>query len=731
MFGLGAARRKSGKNSFRVNPREIPGFSKWIAHEIYTESKLVELTLDKLALVMEESERELSERMDMIMDAVLSGGTEEEVGSQDSDVEIVDEDKDEIRIQNESPDATVNINDTGISTLLLKSPSKDKRVSSPLRRIQERKLELVTATTSLLINNNTNSESIKQSTTSIDTIPDKLANDSFEAISRQIRKSFVIKTKSNSKNSESPTNFSNTATGETESTDPNIAEPLIPNERLLIVSKGTSSPEKEVEEISRLIENRDNVVDDKSDLSAFEEDLSIDIGPLEKIDIQTRKSELLSILPNNNDITKSPIKFHEIPTREPIVLDSNRKSIRKSVVSVATRMNSQSNVKQLSTNVTTNMFETPKPVTAKKKIPSDIEEDSVFIDKSNTKIDRNNYQLHLPPGRFVSSGQDTSQDEPTIKINRKIRKPTVNINTLENKTPVQTREKLTFTKSLPHMNIPLVESSPQVRQSPINSKDFIDRLMKPTQSSMKRQRESPLKLMHGSTPSKKVHTGHLNENEDSPTTVLVPLKGDDSPNIRPKATGTAFMRSQSLGSGLSPKKPKRSVPLTMKPLKSNEGLRKSSGTSTIQVSPPRKMLIHSMNKVGIGLVGAFPKKQRSEKVVTLKKPTVSVIAAEPSITIGTKTVITKPEQLPDIDSGAEDEEAVCLADWGGRELLRGQLRAQSKTNPVEVFGGLETVDCDAIFGQRYSLGMNIRWREGDLLSARELASYERVMGWRV
>lgn len=721
MFGLGAARRKSGKNIFRVTPSQIPGFSKWIAHEIYTESRLVELTLDKLALVMEENESELMDRLDLIMDAVVNESSDEE----ELDRNEINDNGDNIDISDdELPDATVKISDMKINTLILKSPVRDKRASSPLRNIQERKLELVNATTSLLTSN-ANDERSNLRANTIDTVPDKSVNDSFEAISRQIRKSFVSKTQSNMKNSESPTNFSNTVTGETESTDPNLGEALIATHTLL-GPKDSTSPEKEVEEISRLIENRDIDVDDKSDLSAFDDDLSIDIGPLEKIDIQTRKSELLSILPATTDVTKSPIKFHEIPTREPIVLDTNRKSIRKSVASVATRMNSQSSIKQPSTVATTNtgitgtgtnVYETPKPVTLMSKITKDIEEDSVFIDKSNTRMDINNYQLHLPPGRFISSGQDTSQDEPTIKINRKPRKPTASdTKPLEQKTPVQTWGKLTSTKSLPHMNIPLVESSPQLRLSPINGKDLFDRLAKPTQSSLKRRRDSPLKAVHGFTPSKRAP---LHEREDSPTTVLVPLKSGGSP---PKSS--SIIRSHSLGSELSIHQPKQNIPLTMKPLKSNEGLRKSNGTSTIQMSPPRKLLIHSMNKVGAGVTGPMTKKHRSEKVVTLKKPAT----VAPAIT---KMAITKPEELPDIDSGAEDEEAVCLAAWGARDVLRGQLRTQSKMNPVEVFGGLQGVDCDAIFGQRYSSGMNIHWRDGDALSARELASYERVMGWRV
>lgn len=714
MFGLGEARRKSGRRAFNVAPREIPGFSKWIASEMYTESRLVELTLDKLALVMEESERELNERLDLIVDTVMEEVTEDEQSQVENDADsVVSGDDKEVSLND-----TVGINDVGLTTLLLKSPSKAKRSSSPQREIQEMRLELINATTNLLISS-PKAHKLNTVDTVTDTVADtdgeididdrlkKSANDSFEAISRQIRKSFVNKTRP--KSSESPT-FSHTVTGETESTDPNLGEAPAP-EGSIIGSKEATSPEKEVAEISRLIENAESGLDNQSDVSDFENDLSIDIGPLEKIDIQVRKSEGPA---SGADITRSPIKFYEIPTREPIVVDSIQKSARKSGASVATRMNSLPNALNPSTMTPSNANQTSKRM--QQHITTPAEEESVFIDKSSTKIDRHNYQLHLPPGRFASSAQETSPDEPTIRINRKVRRP----QEAKPTTPVQRRGNLTATKSLPHMNIPLVESSPQLRQTPVSSKHLVERLMKPTQSSLKRQRESPTKsdLVNSSTLSRKER-----ENVDSPTTVLVPLK--DHSTIEP----ISIVRSQSLGSGLSPQKSKRSIPLTMKPLKSTDGIRKSSGTST-KLTPPRKLLIHSMNKVGVEMPGTSSNKRRTERVVSLKKPSIpTAISGGPPA--GTKTTIVTPDDLPEIESGAEDEEAVCLSDWGARDRLRSQLRAQSKTNPVDVFGTLESVNCETIFGQRYSTRMNIQWREGDALSARELASYERVMGWRV
>ncbi|GMM30717.1 hypothetical protein DAMA08_034620 [Martiniozyma asiatica (nom. inval.)] len=766
MFGLKAAKKA---RTATTQPVDIPGFSKWIANEVYVQDSLTGGTLEQLALNMMQNVEWINETMNDVLNLDLpkindDNTHEDKEANINEKEEVIEQVVDEIQahkkpsadlvdpkipsdnLTEKSSNTLADLElplekenkDSEINTLLLKSPKKIRnKSSSPLKRLQDRELEVLKNSLSIesaqksntSVTNEPKTQTVKKNDILSSDIDDDnyedISNSSFAAISRNIRKSILAKQRQL----------------ESDENSQLIIQNLEVNSTTVENDQAKDSPLDEIKEISKLIDKDQPSSDSNSD-----GDLSIAIDQLEKIEYSEVKRQKRSDVFNSNiDVIKSPIKFSELPTREPLVHESSRRATRISTVSSANRSKSIATVIE---------HHTPTPITKKHSSPirkvreiKEFDNDSIFVDKSGVKVNQKGFALNLPPGKFVNDLED--DDEPTIKLNRNFRKSVVTSKKSTDAKPLKKNEQdkkiMTKTPNAQRVKQQMVTSAPHMTKAPVDqgprqkNSDFISRLMKPTESSLKRAREtiSPVKLK-----------GRKILKEDT-TTQIVPLKGSS-----PKSSHK-FERSKSLGVGIgngsltsiSSSSSKKSIPLTMKSLKSASTEKDAfiNNAEPKNTSPKRHMLAQSLKKVNGSNLDATVKNNRKMKSITKTIVNQNFKAKskilKPGFTAETKKIDASKvrvrasegltaNELPEIESGNEEEGNMKIADWGKKAILLSQLKNQQKINPKKIFGKIEKVDCEAIFGKKYNEKMNIEWLDKDKLSSNEIINYEKSMGWR-
>lgn len=405
MLGLKAAAGR--KQRSQLHPKDIPGFSKWITSEVYIEDKIAESSLESLALNMVKNIEWINEAMNEINETVVSEDEGEQVLS----------------------DAVLQANDN--SLLLLKSPKRIiNQSSSPLKEVRKREIEVIKNTTTLVLENPVVEESKVMDHTA--------ADDSFELIKRDIRKSFASKQKA-------------------------VDEMMIPSLNSKLDEIKTA--EDEIKELSRLL---DNVSDEHSS----DGDLTIEFDKLEKIELSQIKRR-----PTDLNEYKSPIKFSEMPMIEPLTLGSSRKkSMKKSIVPKRKKSAATSSIRTITTTTPATITPTPKKHTT--VFTENVNKDNVSMNKS--------FQLKpLPSDLFAAA--NTSFDEPTIKLDRNFVKSMKQDTT--NNENFQFASTTNNANMTVNVNVNANSNTTSNTKSNFNS-SLINRLMQPTETSKRKSRVS-------------------------------------------------------------------------------------------------------------------------------------------------------------------------------------------------------------------------------------------------
>lgn len=760
-----ATRHKGRRPDDTTRPKDIPGFSKWITSEVYIEDKIAESSLEQLAMNMIENIEWINEAVyDVTSNVTGISLSDEEVDEEvKSDLKNKDSDDEDHHSKNnakeqggrergkESDDILLRTADNSI--LLLKSPRRIReQKSSPIQQVRRREIELIKDTTALVLGSKDYETSLRRTereedslrpnvvvkTEEAEEIDEPMLNleDSFELISRDIRKSFAAKQKTTAmqeflpekreeqekedafKNEDEPYNdirtdfgTSNAAYTKSSSKKSSSAEPLH--------NPKVKSPEDEIKELSRLIDGvNDDLLSDAED-----EDLSIELDKLEKIELSHLKKK-----PTLQGY-KSPIKFSEMPMIEPLTLESSRKkSMRKTLEQQRQLFSARkSNSHRSSNTQMTTIFD---------------EDGSKRTRESHT------FQLNPLPNEMFSVG-NTSVDEPTIKLDRN------------------------FTKSLQTVKSP-EKSSIRAQSTESGKHDLFSRLMQPTEASKQRIRESSL------SPKKAQRTNVKSSPKvDSQTTPASQAEDDGLRHKSENKASEASMIPSALkvleapkGAGNRARIPspvKRQVPLTKKSLKSSANYEQLYGGKKLEsdadVASGRfyqetlglsKKRVVSESK--IPTVSSISERRRLKSMSKGNSRLNSQVEPKstktPQHTRDTRRGATSANEnmneniLPDVipcipseNEAADDEHddghlnarrsaADAGDDWTSEKSILRQLKLQLKTNPGPIFGPISAVDCDKLFGKKFGPGMNITWDSKDRLGAAETDAYERAMGWR-
>lgn len=729
MLGLkGATTRNRGrKTNDTVKPKDIPGFSKWITSEVYIEDKIAESSIEQLALNMIENIEWINEAMYDVTSnvSILSTLPESEpLGECKNDDEVSA--KEVHNLPNEKPDIKPNLyseenfdennnedsedivlRTADNSILLLKSPRRIQN-SSPIQQVRKREIEIIKNATNLVLEGPETQHNVDH-VVPLDTLN---IDDSFELISKDIRKSFAAKQKStvigsneevNQQDTESETRKSNTMSNPISITKNTSAKSS--SVEPVTTGKKVKSPEDEIKELSRLIDG----VDDNL-LSENEDDLDFEIEKLDKIELYQ--------LPRRSKIQeyKSPIKFSEMPLIEPLTLESSRKkSMRKTLDRQKINNMKTRQHEKISNQSNTTIFNENKN-----------------SDNQQRRRESRVFQLQPPPNEVFSNG-DNSIDEPTIKLNRNIRK-SVQAQSKNKENTVNTEE-------------------------PSNT-DLLSRLMQPTEASKQRIRQSTISPLKSQKTSRKASPQHSSKIIESGELVHkkpnnVGLSGAD---IVPSTLKILEAPSNVVDTGKSVSPIKKQVPLTRKSLKASATYDKLyvgkqleaevdivSGKFYKETLGSKKMIPNKESK--IPTISERPHLKSITKTNSrlnhqggrndMKNPDKHAENHHNTNNIGTESSVGNilPDVIPKIDFDYASEEELELEgsdseDWTSERNILRQLKSQAKINPRSIFGPIPAVDCDKVFGKKFAPGMNIVWDSKDKLGAAEVDAYERAMGWK-
>ncbi|VEU21692.1 DEKNAAC102743 [Brettanomyces naardenensis] len=548
---------------------------------------------------------------------------------------------------------------------------------------------------------------------------DRDSDASFEAISRNIRKSFAAKTlkvKEDGDEAEKETEREEEeeAEGETErekvikverekievkkvrktvETEEKTQKVHMQTVNHSMMQEYTTADEKaeaQIKEISHLIEEDS----DELLLSDLGDDLGL--GKLEKIELSDIRVPLKddsgssSKLPNVNSSTtplapKSPIKFAELPSREPLTVRSTRKkSIRRSRRSTVNHKHKEAEASSPTERLQKRIR---KPVSTSRKSlkkPGDATSPSPFREgvkmttpSAGSSMFRKNFRLDLPPFVYQSPVNQDS-DEPTIKLNRSLKSQDA-----------------------------LPTTTPQRKD------DLLTRLMAPTASSAKKARRSSAEF---GSPVKASLGG--------PSLQPITQKGPSKSPIKRAADKVHDERL-------------KRIPLTEKSLKppaDSELFKKTK----LSVSPSTKEMIHRKLEKRKGEQQERVKRQKIiEERIALKRlhednPRLNgTLFKDKAGDTSTKIKKEPVEEIPSEVNSPEREETKSLATWASSAELEKQLKRQETVNPSSIFGQVLKIDCNEIFGKKYFSNLNVNWQDSDKLGQREMDSYNRQMGWSV
>lgn len=763
MLGLkavAATRGKQRKPEESIKPREVPGFSKWITSEVYIEDKIAESSLEQLTLNMIENIEWINEAINDVIFKGLPPSDDEKgevkINKMDSNTNV--DDKNDRQEKNDAfqKEAITKNKDGGIisaagddddddeqldtafrvsdnSILLLKSPRRIRtNTSSPIQEAKKRGIELIHDTVALVLEND--KEDILQSETKLeieteveveDSIQEETnlkeniedegdiyggnlnADDSFDLISKDIRKSFAAKKNRQSTVYDYDTKEVEIVKSDTVNKSFEMDNNKINNDTSLILEpltneKKTKSPEDEIKELSKLI---DGVSDGLFSDDDNDEEFNIELDKFEKIELSQVKKP--SIVKQN----ESPIKFLEMPTIEPLTL-SRRKSSKRSTVQ------QQNAIKKTDIRKSLNR----KPT---------IFNDNEKIENSGNNDQQKEFNLKPLPNEMFSNG-NTSIDEPTIKLNRD------------------------FVKKLKYHN------SQEMSTFDSERNDLLSRLMQPTESSRHRIKDSnstlsPNKSSKTSSKSSPRRSLKLNDEEDDHDKSKSHKKEYNNENIIPSTLKILEAPKNTISASKKISPTKKQIPLTKKSLKTDvdydkiyarnldkpvnvssknlyqEILNKNKHIPEVGTISERQRL-KSISKTNSRLNHQVEVNKQNTKAITenKEKKKEKGIANENILPDVIHTIQSDNDEEFNTDSGKDQiptENSNGSNDWTTKENILKLLKAQQRTNPVDIFGQIIPVDCNKVFGKKYGPSMNIEWAKGDILNRKEITEYEKSMGW--
>ena len=323
MLGLTLNRhRQRPRGEDTVQPRDVPGFSKWVAAEVYVHDKLAESTMEKLSITMGNNIDWINNVMNEIDD--IDNGSED------------------------------------MSFMLLKSPNR----KSPMKKDNTRELEIMKTTTSMILD-----EPPRNIIEELH-IPTENIEDSFDLISKDIRKSYAAKQKT-----------------------------LSPKHSVSVLRA-----EEEIKELSRLIDAKSDDSDDDDDNNNNDSEGDITMDRTNKIDTISKPYQ-------------SPIKFPEMPQIEPLTLGSTRKKSqvlkrRKDTNKEKERERERDRDRERERERVSKI-----PVRSSGIISKPFGTPTVFRE-TLSKDNQRRFELNPLPNATYGT-ENTSMDEPTIKLDRK------------------------------------------------------------------------------------------------------------------------------------------------------------------------------------------------------------------------------------------------------------------------------------------------------------------------
>ncbi|KAG7830530.1 hypothetical protein KL942_001244 [Ogataea angusta] len=751
MWGVkAAARLKKQRESTvgNVDTATIPGFSKWFAQEVNVETKLIKSSVDQLGLAMMEH----SEWINEVMHEVVSC-------SDVSDLSLLEDDQGKEQDKDQS------------MMVLLRSPAKLRRESSPVRDLYSQGVEMIQEQTNIVTQHSSKdnddkepsvhnspqpevspvleAESSKQDhlqlpvdkspsqspearKLSVSESPKRLLSDneessdlSFDAISKNIRKSFARKTLMHEESSPKE-EFTRPIAHETATTTPTDSVP-----------KQREQPHQRPADASVLLDEGDIM------LSDIDNDISFQIGKLEKIELaqiriplkaDTQTSKLPSV---NNSTTpnasRSPIKFAELPSREPLMIKQGKKK------SISKFTNQPKRTAKQIRGPTQHLLR-----------DENRDELSPFKDYGsfNSSITKQPYNLRLPPISDLSPS-NTGSSEPTIKINRGL---------AYKSSPLQNELARSPNRSPSKQH----NGSPKKSPSKYAHSDLLSRLMAPTEASTKRSKASPSKenMRLTKTPAR------LGIDDSRHKSQLLKSIKLEKHNEVTKATGSPSKSKSLIPTSKITKAPSERLTNLDKKIQNTKlsqlELKLPNELNRSKLPLTEQMLQPSSNKsqYGVGSPDAkslidlhkkLEKRKKSEHLMQAKRQRADIklrkisvnhsklnrlpepatkSATEVTSSRPSKPVIIDANELPEISSDNEDDEASKqLAPWGTNANIKQLLRRQAKTNPSRVFGQIQKINCTEIFERSYYGSLNIKWNDSDVLGQKETEEYDRKMGY--
>ncbi|KAF6013329.1 hypothetical protein HII12_002045 [Brettanomyces bruxellensis] len=592
----------------------------------------------------------------------------------------------------------------------------------------------------------------------------EVENDSsFEAISKNIRKSFAVgKTHKNAEKEK----MQDTETERRRQKALKESE----WERKLFQEEDKRDREQ-IKEISHLIE------EDSDDLLLSDLDDDVALGKLEKIELSDIRIPLKSadegtsipkaskkgVTPLNS---RSPIKFAEMPSRSPLKVRSvKRKSSRKTIngkKSTGTPFSRSS--RKRSTAITSpvsfsakkrRVSSTNKRVTATfgrsmidRAGPSPfVDEDPAVLRSENRLGEKKKFVLGVPPAVFVPEGVRADNEEPTIRIER-------------SRLTIRSK-RLAERKSAMRENVSGGINEKNGREGAEGREEREGRDEKEGRDEREERNDRDEKEERNDRDEKEeIHEmdkrNRINpENRERNDPIIEQMKQNEnlSPVRKPQFQKHVYSSKRKKKELLQmeneqiQKMQSRKIPLTEQSLRPPTLDIGSSSTKSTENSFKRKkeMLLH---------LHMEQKLRRERHIVAEKNKNAALKSTERSflanIAVGDSRMNSKMDQKsyekdilgkikvepiedPNLVPVVDDTSRLCtqyVAQWASASNLKTQLMKQSKINPTRIFGQVSKVDCNEIFGKRYYGSLNVKWQGDDGLSVREMDAYDRRMGWK-
>ncbi len=593
-----------------------------------------------------------------------------------------------------------------------------------------------------------------------DKIQEVESDSSFEAISKNIRKSFAVgKTHKNAEKEK----MQDTETERRRQKALKESE----WERKLFQEEDKRDREQ-IKEISHLIE------EDSDDLLLSDLDDDVALGKLEKIELSDIRIPLKNadegtsipkapkkgVTPLNS---RSPIKFAEMPSRSPLKVRSvKRKSSRKTIngkKSTGTPFSRSS--RKRSTAITS-----PASFSAKKRRVSSInkratatfgrsmidragpspfvDEDPAVLRSENRSGEKKKFVLGVPPAVFVPEGVRADNEEPTIRIER-------------SRLTIRSK-RLAERKSAMRENVSGGINEKNGREGEEGRDEKEERNDRDKRE--EREEINDRDEKEGIHEKEEIHEmdkrNRINpENRERNDPIIEQMKQNEnlSPVRKPQFQKHVYSSKRKKKELLQmeneqiQKMQSRKIPLTEQSLRPPTLDIGSSSTKSTENSFKKKkeMLLH---------LHMEQKLRRERHIVAGKNKNAAFKSTERSflanIAVGDSRMNSKMDQKsyekdivgkikvepiedPNLVPVVDDTSRLStqyVAQWASASNLKTQLMKQSKINPTRIFGQVSKVDCNEIFGKRYYRSLNVKWQGDDGLSVREMDAYDRRMGWK-